>query len=181
MNDRHRSGRGIATGVTAAVISALLGACAGWWAVGLLPPTTADVREAARSLVPPGLSIVSSADGYLGDFPTRGPYSAGVTMEGGGTVEERLAAFRDRLQAEEWRLTETENRPNAVVLRYERGDLTARISVRITDPSSFLGVGRMSEPSLGLRLLCAAVGAAIGVVISRLVRLASSRSAGRHR
>lgn len=163
MSDRPRDGATITTGAAAAVVALVLGACLGWWAVRFVPPTTADVREAARSLVPPGLAVRSTGAGYLGDFPARGPYSAGITLDGGGTVDERQAAYRDLTQAQEWGPVGTEKLPNAVVLQYDRDGLTARVSVRLTGTSSVVGVGRIREPDLRLKLPLAATGAALGL------------------
>lgn len=159
------------TGATAAVLAAILGACFGWWAVRFVPPTNADVREAASSLVPPGFHIRSTTAGYLGDFPTRGRYGAGVEMGGGGTNAERVASLREQARSRGWTLTKTENLPNAVSLRYERGRLSARISARLSSQTSLIGVGRASEPGLGVTLLLSAGGAALGLGIWLLTRL----------
>lgn len=171
MSDRPHAGATITTGATAAVVAVVLGACLGWWAVRFVPPTTADVREAASSLVPPGFVVRSTSAGYLGDFPTRGPYGAGVEMGGGGTPDERVAALGQHAQARGWVLTQAENLANAVSVRYEREGLSARISARKSSPTSLIGVGRTTEPGLRRVLISSALGASAGIAIWLLLRL----------
>lgn len=149
----------------------IAGAIAGVAAIRLPASTNADVRNAARALVPPGFDVTSESSGYTGDFPPpKGPYHTLIDTRGGGDVESRLALFRRHVVTAGWRVKETREFAGAVVLVLApRRDLHAEVHLTkpndlITDKSGVL----VERPSTAARqfwwgLAGATAGLALGL------------------
>jgi hypothetical protein len=89
------SARWRALGVLFALIGGLVGFVLGLVGAYFLGPTNAEIRAAGRSLVPPGVAIASTASGYRGDFPSRGPYESYIdTSEPDEDHQRRVDIYR---------------------------------------------------------------------------------------
>lgn len=109
----------------------IAGAIAGVAAIRLPASTNAEVRDAARSLVPPGLTVTSESSGYRGDFPPpKGPYQTHIETSGGGDVDARLELFRGQAGVAGWHVKGTKDFEGAVTLDLEpRRDLRGHVNV----------------------------------------------------
>ena len=163
------------------VVVGLAGAGAGMVAANGLGPTNAEVREGARSLVPPEAEVVGKQSGYRGNWPTKGPYFAAVDIKGGGDAVTRESALRRHAGQLGWEIMAMERFPNAVVLRLAKGDLVASGDVRLADDSGRIRVGKGDEERRRVRgsVVGGLVGAGLAV-LGLALRGAAPGSLRRH-
>ena len=182
MIDGHRSA--VVGGATVAVLAAVLGACLGGWASRFVPPTNADVRTAARSLVPPGVSVVSVTARNRGGFPVRGPYGASVKVLGPEIgYEERVRTHQEQADRSDWQLDRAEAFPNGEVLHHRRSGISATGSVFRDVPEALIRTRRINDSRIGPLLVCSLLGAAsvglgVWLLLGRGRHTPSRRDAG---
>ena len=162
------------------VVVGLAGAGAGMVAANGLGPTNAEVRDAARSLVPPEAAVIEQQSGHEGDWPRKGPYFSSVELKGAGDAVARESSFRRHAGTMGWEVVGLEQLPNAVVLRLSKGDLEARAGIRLSDETVTITVGKGDEERRRVR--GSVVGGLVGAGLAALGlawRGAAARSLGR--
>lgn len=116
-----------------------------------LGPSNAEVRDGARSLVPPEAVVVEQQSGHEGNWPRKGPYFSSVDVTGGGDAVTRESSIRRHAGTMGWEVVAMERFPNAVVLRLSKGDLSATVDVRLADDSGNITVGKGDEEQRRVR------------------------------
>jgi len=152
------------------VLAAAVGAIVGFSAADLTLPSDNDIDDAAHALVPPGWTVEDVAAGRFGPYLGSGPfddrdaYQIIITASSPASpLPNRLAAAEAAAMSEGWNEVNRRDEPNAVVIDYVSGSLTADVHVRKVSGDSLVINVEKDNDTVRLRRT---IGAVIGGVLA---------------
>ncbi len=168
----------VVVGIVLVGLATFLGASVGTQVIHGTHPTKADVRAAAHSLAPPGYTVTSerlNAYEGTGAWFATASYAVAIDVEGGGPLEDRVAAFHRQAMSEGWRVGEDAGVGPSFIRFDERAGILASVAVggegSVGDEGGVSNIQafRLKEPSIGPFFAFAGIGALVGLAIALVV------------